>query len=95
MTDVGAVFRTRSQFIYKYLVLRQMDLKTHYSRLTLPDRCDFNVPIQPGLFKGTYSAHGLEMVLLTYEDNNKVSAVKVTVRETKLPLDCRNLFTTH
>ena len=80
MADAEAVSRTQSQLIYKYLVLRQMDLKTHYSRLTLPGRCDFQVPIQPGLFKGTYSAHGLELVLLSYEDKNKVTAVKITVR---------------
>lgn len=42
---------TRRQMIYKYMVLRQIDLKTHYSRLVLPKRCDFHVPIQPGLFK--------------------------------------------
>lgn len=42
---------TRRQLIYKYMVLRQIDLKTHYSRLVLPQRCDFRVPILPGLFK--------------------------------------------
>lgn len=42
---------TRRQMIYKYMVLRQINLKTHYSRLILPERCDFRVPIRPGLFK--------------------------------------------
>lgn len=41
----------RGQLIYKYITLRQVDLKTHYSRFTLPRQCDFPVPIQPGLFK--------------------------------------------
>jgi len=71
----------KRQLIYKYLVLRQIDLKTHYSRLVLPTASSFNVPIQPGLFKGTYSSHGLELITLVYEeDQNKVTAVKVTVR---------------
>ena len=70
---------TRSQCIYKYLVLKQIEMKTYYSRLALPPPAQ-NVPIQPGLFKGTYSAHGLELVKLFYEeDGNKVTAVKVTV----------------
>lgn len=48
-----AVF-TKRQMIYKYLVLRQMDLKTNYSRLILPRQAGFPVPIQPGLFKVSY-----------------------------------------
>lgn len=70
----------KRQLIYKYLVLRQIDLKTHYSRLILPATTRFNVPIQPGLFKGTYSVHGLELVSLLYEeDKNKVKTIKITV----------------
>lgn len=42
---------TRTQMIYKYMVLRQTALKTHYSKLVLPQQCDFRVPIKPGLFK--------------------------------------------
>lgn len=69
----------KRQLIYKYLVLRQIDLKTHYSRLILPATTRFNVPIQPGLFKGTYSVHGLELVSLLYEeDKNKVKTIKIT-----------------
>ena len=73
-----AVF-IRRQLIYKYLVIRQFDLKTHYSRLVFPSDMH-NLPIQPGLFKGIYSVHALELVILTYEDVNKVQAVKITVR---------------
>ena len=47
---VEAVY-TRQQLIYKYMVLRQIDLKTHYTRLLLPEKCHLCVPIQPGLFK--------------------------------------------
>ena len=57
-----------------------MDLKTHYSKLDLPTPCNFQVPIQPGLFKGTYESHGLELIILDYEDDRKkVNATKVTV----------------
>jgi len=39
------------------------------------------VAIQPGLFKGTYGDHGLELVLLTYEDDDtKAVITKITVR---------------
>ncbi|XP_046630588.1 F-box only protein 31-like [Daphnia pulicaria] len=69
---------TRTQMIYKYMVLRQTALKTHYSKLVLPQQCDFRVPIKPGLFKGTYSSHGLELIMLTYEEVNKVNAVKIS-----------------
>jgi len=38
------------------------------------------VVIQPGLFKGTYGDHGLELVLLTYEDeDNRAVITKITV----------------
>jgi len=38
------------------------------------------VIIQPGLFKGTYGDHGLELVLLTYEDDySKAVITKITV----------------
>jgi len=38
------------------------------------------VVIQPGLFKGTYGDHGLELVLLTYEDDDSKAVItKITV----------------
>ncbi|XP_061196272.1 F-box only protein 31-like [Saccostrea echinata] len=38
-----------------------------------------NVPIQPGLFKGTYSAHGIEILSLDYnEDMTEATATKIT-----------------
>jgi len=47
--------------------------------LILPGYKD-GVVIQPGLFKGTYGDHGLELVLLTYEDDdNKAVITKITV----------------
>lgn len=45
------------------------------------------VIIQPGLFKGTYGDHGLEIVLLTYEDNDSTAVItKITVRITSYPV---------
>jgi len=39
------------------------------------------VVIQPGLFKGTYGDHGLELVLLTYEDDDHRAVItKITAR---------------
>src|SRR6218665_2016279 len=50
-----------------------------------------SVVIQPGLFKGTYSYHGIELVMLTYDDEDG-SAVftKITVIQNSLYLiqDC-------
>jgi len=38
------------------------------------------VIIQPGLFKGTYGDHGLEVVLLTYEEDDSSAVItKITV----------------
>ena len=37
--------------------------------------------IQPGLFKGTYGGHGIEILSLTYSEDKKTAwATKVTVR---------------
>ena len=80
ITKPEAVFRTRGALIYKYMVFRQIDLKTHYSRLAFPSACNFPIPIKPGLFKGTYSAHGIELIMLSYDDHNKVTGLKITVR---------------
>jgi Cyclin D1 binding domain len=39
-----------------------------------------NVVIQPGLFNGTYGDHGIELVLLTYDDQGHHAMVtKITV----------------
>lgn len=38
------------------------------------------VLVQPGLFKGTYGPHGLEIILLDYEDNGIIAkATKISV----------------
>uniref|UniRef100_A0A8W8MPT3 Uncharacterized protein n=1 Tax=Magallana gigas TaxID=29159 RepID=A0A8W8MPT3_MAGGI len=47
--------------------------------LELPSKYRVNVPIQPGLFKGTYSAHGIEILSLDYNDDlTEVTVTKIT-----------------
>ena len=55
----------------------------HYqwSPLKLPCKSRVNAPIQPGLFKGTYSAHGIEVLSLDYDEElTEVTVTKITVR---------------
>jgi len=53
--------------------------KLSCERLILPGYKE-GVVIQPGLFKGTYGDHGLELVSLTYEDDDtKAVITKITV----------------
>uniref|UniRef100_K1QH38 F-box only protein 31 n=1 Tax=Magallana gigas TaxID=29159 RepID=K1QH38_MAGGI len=50
-----------------------------WSPLELPSKDRVNVPIQPGLFKGTYSAHGIEILSLDYNDDlTEVTVTKIT-----------------
>uniref|UniRef100_K1QA04 F-box only protein 31-B n=1 Tax=Magallana gigas TaxID=29159 RepID=K1QA04_MAGGI len=56
-----------------------------WSPLELPSKDRVNVPIQPGLFKGTYSAHGIEILSLDYNDDlTEVTVTKITVRDNRL-----------
>lgn len=34
--------------------------------------------ITPGLFKGTYSAHGIEIILFKYKDEHEIQGFKVS-----------------
>ena len=44
--------------------------------------------IQPGLFKGTYGVHGIEIIQLKYDENGKgVQGIKITVFNIKLLLN--------
>ncbi len=53
--------------------------QTLFKPLHVPRRRQ-GVPIQPGLFKGSYGAHGVEIVMVTYnDDNTEMNAVKITV----------------
>ena len=69
----------REMSIYKYMVISPMRTKSYYTRFSYPHSIQ-NVPIQSGLFKGTYSAHGYELISLEYEDGaTKMKAIKITV----------------
>lgn len=48
--------------------------------LEVPDSTGSWSPIQPGLYKGQYSAHGIEIVCIKYnEDMSHIIGTKVTV----------------
>ena len=76
-----------NQRLLKYLVLlsfhflRYLSRKsTKYHPIEIPPK-RHNVPIQPGIFKGEYSVHGIELIMVTYnDDNTKMDAIKITVR---------------
>ena len=50
-----------------------------FAQLKLPQSPSYSVPIEPGIFKGTYGEHGIEMVLLQYTGDKYVEGIKVTV----------------
>lgn len=62
----------------KFLILRQLDYAFQYKRVILQAPLT-GVPIQPGIFKGTYGTHGLELIQLEYIDNcTKLRASKLS-----------------
>lgn len=64
--------------LMKFLMIREFENAFQHNRLEVPAHQPGAV-IQPGLFKGTYSAHGLELVMLSYEEDvTRVKVVKVT-----------------
>ncbi|XP_022082239.1 F-box only protein 31-like [Acanthaster planci] len=60
----------------KYIILNQYDENCAFQKLNIPGPQP-NVPIQPGLFKGTYGGHGIEIICLKYEED-KLRGYKVT-----------------
>lgn len=64
--------------LMKFLMISGYENSFQHQRLTLP-ALQPGAVIQPGLFKGTYSAHGLELVMLRYEEHlNRVTVTKIT-----------------
>lgn len=64
-------------FLMKFVITGQNEVEFGLRRLSLPQPVA-NVPLQPGLFKGTYGSHGIELVLLEYDlDAHKAVALKV------------------
>jgi len=54
--------------------------ESHYSRFRqLPSACKFNVPIQPGIFKGTNGYEGIQLLSISYTDERTVTGFKITV----------------
>lgn len=54
-----------------------------YRRIYLPPVMPSDL-LRPGLFKGTYGSHGLEIVMLSFHENS-ARATKLTVRESPVP----------
>lgn len=70
--------RNQELLLVKCLILEQYKYNCKFHRINYPTT-QKNVPIQPGLFKGTYGAHGLELIMLQYEDcGTKATAFKVS-----------------
>jgi F-box protein 31 len=64
--------------LMKFLMIKQYENSYDHHRIESPLHVP-NVVISPGIFKGTYGAHGIEMVMLKYEDDGfKVKAVKIS-----------------
>ena len=83
-TNAEAYLRTINHFLKKYLAIIDCALINtdgySYSKLDFPRAItDFPVPIQPGLFKGTYSECGIQLVALNYVNQRTVRATKITV----------------
>ena len=70
-----------------YLVIRHYRLSGMFVFCSAIDCLPLEMPVhkddvivQPGLFKGTYGDHGLELVMLTYDDERREAIItKITV----------------
>lgn len=52
---------------------------SYYSRFLFPPACEFSVPIQPGIFKAINGTEGIHLVSLSYQDENRVTGMKIMV----------------
>ncbi|XP_061450516.1 F-box only protein 31 isoform X2 [Rhineura floridana] len=62
--------------LMKFIYTSQYDNCLTYRRICLPPRSPDDL-IQPGLFKGTYGSHGLEIVMLSFH-GKKAKGTKIT-----------------
>ncbi|KAG1649944.1 F-box only protein 31 [Nymphon striatum] len=60
----------------KYITISNRNLRYECSQLTIKRRKPNHCLIQPGLFKGTYGSHGIELVNLSYSDSGNTAIVK-------------------
>ncbi|XP_033119610.1 F-box only protein 31-like [Anneissia japonica] len=61
----------------QFFINMQFDASCNFRRLHIPTGKEANQPVQPGLYKGTYGGHGIELVMVSYHGNN-LHGVKVT-----------------
>ncbi|KAJ8002983.1 hypothetical protein DPEC_G00164630 [Dallia pectoralis] len=62
--------------LMKFIYTSQYDNCLTYRRIYLPPRLPSDL-LQPGLFKGTYGSHGLEIIMLSFH-GSRVRATKLT-----------------
>ncbi|XP_064467028.1 F-box only protein 31-like [Ornithodoros turicata] len=76
--DMQQFPQSHELLLMKFLILRQYDYSFQYQRVQLQAPLP-NVPLQPGIFKGTYGTHGLELIQLEYVDHcTKLRASKLS-----------------
>lgn len=78
--DMHQFPHSQELLLMKFLIMRQFEygFAFQYRRVELQGR-QAGVPIQPGIFKGTYGTHGLELVQIEYFENcKKLRATKLS-----------------
>lgn len=68
---------SKELLLMKMLTIMRYNMNFEYKRLEWP-MSKAKEPIEPGLFKGTYGAHGIELIMLSFEETNRVKATKIT-----------------
>ncbi|ESO91018.1 hypothetical protein LOTGIDRAFT_233514 [Lottia gigantea] len=63
--------------LMKFLVTTQLGCTYDLTRLSFPQP-EANVIVQPGLFKGNYGGHGIELIMLTYLPDMMAEGKKIT-----------------
>ncbi|XP_066288645.1 F-box only protein 31-like [Branchiostoma lanceolatum] len=77
VSEEDTMFQHMQELLFmKFMIINQYQHCYVYKRLTIPSHLPDQL-IAPGLFKGTYGSHGLEIVLLTY-DRHYIHCKKIT-----------------
>lgn len=72
--------------LLKFMVLREYNLSFEYNRLRWPI-FKKTFPLEPGLFKGSYGAHGLELIMLRFEETEKDGYIQIKAKGEKITGD--------
>ncbi|XP_068696805.1 F-box only protein 31-like [Montipora foliosa] len=66
--------------LMKYVNMHSMHrMPIDFEALELPQQTDEELVIKPGIFKGTYSSHGVELVMVTFSSaEDKILGIKIT-----------------